>query len=154
MQGGTALPLPIRPYSERTEAISKYVNLNLLLCSIVKNRVRITSWIFATARLSHLLFVVIKFGRNTSLTFFSSNIDLDAEIVWCQEEPMNMGAFNYIAPRLCTAMKSLQRGSMDDIKYIGRPPSAATATGFHPVHEEEQKQLRQKAIQPEPIEFP
>ena len=106
------------------------------------------------ARFSHLLFVVIKFGRNTNLTFFSSNIDLDAEIVWCQEEPMNMGAYNYIAPRLCTAMKSLQRGSMDDIKYIGRPPSAATATGFYTVHLKEQAELVQKVIQPEPIKFP
>ncbi|CAK9137937.1 unnamed protein product [Ilex paraguariensis] len=29
----------------------------------------------------------------------------NAEVVWCQEEPMNMGAYNYIAPRLSTAMK-------------------------------------------------
>ncbi|GMN57272.1 hypothetical protein TIFTF001_026374 [Ficus carica] len=91
------------------------------------------------------------------MTLFRENLSVirvHAEIVWCQEEPMNMGAYSYIVPRLYTAMKSLQRGSMDDIKFVGRPPSAATATGFCPVHEEEQKQLRQKAIQPEPIEFP
>uniref|UniRef100_A0A803NDP7 2-oxoglutarate dehydrogenase, mitochondrial n=1 Tax=Chenopodium quinoa TaxID=63459 RepID=A0A803NDP7_CHEQI len=78
----------------------------------------------------------------------------NAEIVWCQEEPMNMGAFNYIAPRLCTSMKALRRGNMESIKYVGRPPSAATATGFYQVHVKEQSELVQKALQPEPIHFP
>lgn len=71
----------------------------------------------------------------------------EAEIVWCQEEPMNMGAYNYVAPRLCTAMKSVNRGFMDDIKYVGRSPSAATATGFASVHTKEQKDLIKKALQ-------
>ena len=70
----------------------------------------------------------------------------DAEIVWCQEEPMNMGPYSYIAPRLATAMKSLNRGSVDDIKYAGRAPSAATATGFYTVHGKEQSELVEKAI--------
>ncbi|KAJ6717840.1 2-OXOGLUTARATE DEHYDROGENASE [Salix purpurea] len=54
----------------------------------------------------------------------------NAEIVWCQEEPMNMGASSYIAPRLCTDMKATGRGSWEDIKFVGRGPSASTATGF------------------------
>ncbi|KAL2488899.1 Oxoglutarate dehydrogenase (Succinyl-transferring) [Forsythia ovata] len=38
----------------------------------------------------------------------------------CQEEPMNMGAYNYIAPRLCTCDESTRKGIiMDDIKYAG-----------------------------------
>ncbi|KAH9603415.1 hypothetical protein KSS87_022982 [Heliosperma pusillum] len=78
----------------------------------------------------------------------------NAEIVWCQEEPMNMGAYSYIAPRLCTAMKSVGRGNIDDIKYVGRPPSAATATGFLQVHGKEQTELVHKALQPQPIQFP
>ncbi|KAJ8636897.1 hypothetical protein MRB53_011164 [Persea americana] len=78
----------------------------------------------------------------------------NAEIVWCQEEPMNMGAYSYIAPRLCTAMKALGRGNMDDIKYVGRAPSAATATGFYQVHGKEQSELVQKAIQRDPINYP
>ncbi|VFQ81228.1 unnamed protein product [Cuscuta campestris] len=77
-----------------------------------------------------------------------------AEIVWCQEEPMNMGAYNYIAPRLCTAMKSLGRGNMDDIKYVGRAPSASTATGFYQVHVKEQSEIVQKALQLDPINYP
>ncbi|KAK9691088.1 hypothetical protein RND81_09G175300 [Saponaria officinalis] len=78
----------------------------------------------------------------------------NAEIVWCQEEPMNMGAYSYIAPRLYTAMKSVGRGNFDDIKYVGRPPSAASATGFLQVHGKEQTGLVHKALQPEPIQFP
>lgn len=65
-----------------------------------------------------------------------------------------MGAFHYIAPRLCTAMKSLGRGNMDDIKYVGRAPSAATATGFYQVHVKEQSELVQKALQRDPVNYP
>ncbi|GAA0161965.1 dehydrogenase [Lithospermum erythrorhizon] len=78
----------------------------------------------------------------------------NAEIVWCQEEPMNMGAYQYITPRLCTAMKAVGRGNIDDIKYSGRPPSAATATGFITAHGKEQTELVQKALQQDPIDYP
>lgn len=67
---------------------------------------------------------------------------------------MNMGAYSYLAPRLGTAMKALDRGTMDDLKYVGRAPSAATATGFYQVHVKEHAELLHKALQPEPIEFP
>jgi 2-oxoglutarate dehydrogenase E1 component len=78
----------------------------------------------------------------------------NAEIVWCQEEPMNMGAYTYINPRLLTAMRALGRGSIDDIKYVGRAPSAATATGFYTVHVQEQTELVKKALQQDPINSP
>lgn len=78
----------------------------------------------------------------------------DAEVVWCQEEAMNMGAYSYILPRLCTAMKEINRGNVEDIKYVGRAPSAATATGFITVHTKEQTELVHKALQPEPINYP
>jgi 2-oxoglutarate dehydrogenase E1 component len=51
-------------------------------------------------------------------------------------------------------MKALGRGSFEDIKYVGRAPSAATATGFLSVHVQEQAELVKKALQPEPIKFP
>ncbi|KAK1282777.1 hypothetical protein QJS10_CPB22g00649 [Acorus calamus] len=78
----------------------------------------------------------------------------NAEIVWCQEEPMNMGAYHYITPRLFTVMKTMGRGTMEDIKYVGRAPSAATATGFFTAHVQEQTELVQKAVQADPINFP
>ena len=67
---------------------------------------------------------------------------------------MNMGAYSYIAQRLSNAMKALGRGTMDDVKYVGRGPSAATATGFYQMHVKEQADLLQKAMQPEPIQIP
>lgn len=66
---------------------------------------------------------------------------------------MNMGAYNYVSPRLYTAMRPLGRGSVEDIKYVGRAPSAATATGFYSVHVQEQSGLVKKALQQEPINF-
>lgn len=78
----------------------------------------------------------------------------NAEIVWCQEESMNMGAYNYITPRLTTAMKALGRGTYEDIKYVGRAPSAATATGFSQVHVKEQREVVETALQSAPIIFP
>lgn len=66
---------------------------------------------------------------------------------------MNMGAFSYLAPRLATALNSIGRGKFEDLKYVGRPPAAATATGFGSVHQQEQRELAQKAMQHAPIKF-
>lgn len=98
------------------------------------------------------IFGVVQFGLYVypyNMFFYWS--EKDAEIVWCQEEAMNMGAYSYISPRLWTAMRSLNRGDMEDIKYVGRGPSAATATGFYTFHVKEQAGLVQKAIGKEPI---
>lgn len=78
----------------------------------------------------------------------------NAEIVWCQEEPMNMGAYSYITPRLTTAMTALGRGKYEDIKYVGRAPSAASATGFSQVHVKEQREVIETALQSAPVSFP
>lgn len=67
---------------------------------------------------------------------------------------MNMGAFSYMAPRLATALITLGRGKFEDIKYVGRAPAAASATGFGNVHKQEQLELVQKALQQAPIKFP
>ncbi|EGD82902.1 hypothetical protein PTSG_03534 [Salpingoeca rosetta] len=68
----------------------------------------------------------------------------NAEVVWCQEEPKNMGAWFYVQPRLMTALKEhyLSRG-MDVVRprYIGRPVSAATATASFGIHRDEEQAL-------------
>lgn len=78
-------------------------------------------------------------------------METEAEVVWCQEEPMNMGGFSYVAPRLATVMRACNHGKSENIKYAGRAPSAATATGFGSIHTQEQKGLVQKALQSNPI---
>eukprot|EP00658_Telonema_sp_P-2_P082700 TRINITY_DN8790_c0_g1_i5.p1 TRINITY_DN8790_c0_g1~~TRINITY_DN8790_c0_g1_i5.p1 ORF type:complete len:999 (+),score=274.18 TRINITY_DN8790_c0_g1_i5:220-3216(+) len=60
----------------------------------------------------------------------------NAEVVWCQEEPLNMGAWSYVEPRLSTA---LNKGLGDSRRpeYAGRPPSAAPGTGHASMHQQE-----------------
>ncbi|HEX7546061.1 MAG TPA: hypothetical protein VF368_05005, partial [Gemmatimonadaceae bacterium] len=63
------------------------------------------------------------------------------EIVWVQEEPKNMGAWNYVAPRL--------RGSAGNamiIRYVGRPERASPAEGYTQAHTEEQARIVSDAL--------
>jgi len=56
-----------------------------------------------------------------------------AELVWCQEEPRNMGAWHFMESYLDWVLK--QTGSTRDRpRYAGRAASAATATGLMPKH--------------------
>lgn len=66
----------------------------------------------------------------------------NAEIVWAQEEPMNMGYWNYVSPRLVTAV-----GTKPKISYAGRAPSASTATGNKYHHISEQEGLINQALE-------
>jgi len=65
----------------------------------------------------------------------------NADVVWCQEEPMNMGAWNYVLPRFFSIFKAVNRSVEKELSYSGRRPSAATATGFGEVHAREQADL-------------
>eukprot|EP00798_Chlamydomonas_sp_ICE-L_P027387 gene27387-4689_t len=71
----------------------------------------------------------------------------NAEVVWCQEEPMNMGAYFHIQPRLISCLRSEDRDVVyGRVKYVGRAPSASPATGFGQVHAQEQAQLCDEAL--------
>jgi 2-oxoglutarate dehydrogenase E1 component len=58
------------------------------------------------------------------------------EIVWAQEEPKNMGAWSYVAPRLRASA-----GNAMIIRYIGRPERASPAEGYLLGHNEEQRRI-------------
>ena len=68
-----------------------------------------------------------------------------ADVVWCQEEPRNMGAWSYIEPNLEWA---LHQASMKVRRaaYAGRHASASTATGQASRHLAEQKALIEQAL--------
>jgi 2-oxoglutarate dehydrogenase E1 component len=57
----------------------------------------------------------------------------DAEFVWCQEEPRNMGAWAFIEPYLQWVLSQIG-AEMKRPRYAGRPASAATATGTMSQH--------------------
>jgi len=59
----------------------------------------------------------------------------NAEIIWAQEEPKNMGAWTYVQPRLNSLLTAIGRGV--GVKYAGRKPSASPATGNKYTHEKE-----------------
>ncbi|MCH1507328.1 MAG: 2-oxoglutarate dehydrogenase E1 component [Verrucomicrobiales bacterium] len=59
--------------------------------------------------------------------------------VWCQEEPLNMGAWSYIGPRL-------QKLTPYKIRYAGRDRASSPATGAKTIHKLEQKKLVQQAF--------
>jgi len=63
------------------------------------------------------------------------------EIVWCQEEPKNMGAWNYVMPRFNDLLQDGQK-----LIYAGRQASASPAAGQKKVHEAEQEKLIKDAL--------
>jgi len=56
-----------------------------------------------------------------------------AEIIWCQEEPKNMGAWSFIEPNLEWVLNHID-ASHKRPHYAGRAASAATATGLMSKH--------------------
>ena len=56
-----------------------------------------------------------------------------AEFTWCQEEPRNMGAWFFVEPFLEWILVQL-KAKRHVPRYIGRPASAATATGLMSKH--------------------
>ena len=69
----------------------------------------------------------------------------NADVVWCQEEPQNMGAWTYVAPRIEAIMKHLDGPSKRPL-YAGRPEAASPAAGTNKVHVAEQAKLVDKAL--------
>jgi 2-oxoglutarate dehydrogenase E1 component len=62
------------------------------------------------------------------------------EVVWCQEEPQNQGAWYQIRHRLATLV------GKRELLYAGRAPAAAPATGISKIHEAEQRGLIEAAL--------
>jgi 2-oxoglutarate dehydrogenase E1 component len=77
---------------------------------------------------------------------FQEQIDLyrnAGEIVWCQEEPGNQGAWHSIQHYLLRHMREDQI-----LAYAMRPSSASPAVGYASQHNEQQKELVDAAFRP------
>jgi 2-oxoglutarate dehydrogenase E1 component len=56
-----------------------------------------------------------------------------ADVVWCQEEPKNMGSWTFVEPYLEWVLGQ-SSAKVKRARYVGRPASAATATGLMSKH--------------------
>jgi 2-oxoglutarate dehydrogenase E1 component len=64
-----------------------------------------------------------------------------SDVIWCQEEPQNQGAWYQIRHRLQESMSDNQQ-----LYYAGRPSAAAPASGVFKVHIQQQQALLDAAL--------
>ncbi len=69
----------------------------------------------------------------------------NAEIIWCQEEPQNMGAWTFVDRRIEQVLSTLDVASKRP-RFAGRAEAASPATGLYKRHAEEQGQLVTDAL--------
>jgi 2-oxoglutarate dehydrogenase E1 component len=70
---------------------------------------------------------------------------VNAEIIWCQEEPQNMGAWTFVDRRIEAVLTSLGRAARRPI-YVGREEAASPATGLARTHAAQQAALVRSAL--------
>jgi 2-oxoglutarate dehydrogenase complex, dehydrogenase (E1) component, and related enzymes len=70
----------------------------------------------------------------------------NCEIIWCQEEPKNMGAYGFVKRRIESVMKQIQM-KQQKLLYVGRRAAASPATGVFDRHVANQKNILRLAIE-------
>ncbi|GAB4186041.1 MAG: 2-oxoglutarate dehydrogenase E1 component [Thalassobaculales bacterium] len=68
-----------------------------------------------------------------------------AEVVWCQEEPENMGPWHFVDRRIEKVLSGLKHPAGRP-RYVGRPAAASPATGLYKRHNAEQAKLVDEAL--------
>lgn len=69
----------------------------------------------------------------------------NADVVWCQEEPKNMGYWFFVDPLIEWCLEKAEC-SVNRPSYAGRPAAASPATGLMSKHVAQQKQLLEDAL--------
>jgi 2-oxoglutarate dehydrogenase E1 component len=69
----------------------------------------------------------------------------DAEMVWCQEEPRNQGAWTFVEPNIEWVLTRIKAKHKRPV-YAGRAPSASPATGLASQHKAQQEALVNEAL--------
>ncbi len=70
---------------------------------------------------------------------------IQADVVWCQEEPRNMGGFSFLEPRIESVLTKIGAQSKR-ARYVGRCASASTATGSMSRHLKERDSFIDEAL--------
>jgi 2-oxoglutarate dehydrogenase E1 component len=82
---------------------------------------------------------------HSDLTWLLDGYTALREVVWCQEEPKNQGAWTWVAPRLRGTV-----GNSVTIRYVGRPERASPAEGYTQAHNDEQARIVADALSTAP----
>jgi 2-oxoglutarate dehydrogenase E1 component len=69
----------------------------------------------------------------------------NAEMVWCQEEPKNMGAWSFIDPYLEWVLAHID-AKHQRVRYTGRPAAASPATGLMSKHKAQLEAFLEDAL--------
>jgi 2-oxoglutarate dehydrogenase E1 component len=69
----------------------------------------------------------------------------NAELVWCQEEPKNMGGWTFVDPWIELTLEKMDLKSKR-ARYVGRPASASTAAGLMSRHLKELEAFTSEAF--------
>ncbi len=69
----------------------------------------------------------------------------NSEILWCQEEPKNMGAWNTVRNYIDRTLEMINFKGIS-VKYVGRKASSTTATGNANKHLAQQKEILEKIL--------
>ncbi|HEX7121672.1 MAG TPA: 2-oxoglutarate dehydrogenase E1 component, partial [Gemmatimonadaceae bacterium] len=147
MQPKSMLRLPAA--ASRLEDLTQGTFRRVIDDPAVRNRDEITRLVFCSGKLyyelvaegrpSHLAVVRVEELYPWPHDEVSRIVDVYpnvVEIVWAQEEPKNMGAWSYVAPRLRASA-----GNALIIRYIGRQERASPAEGYFASHQAEQARI-------------
>ncbi len=69
----------------------------------------------------------------------------NAEVIWCQEEPKNQGAWAFVQPYVEWLLENVGAKNKR-ARYVGRAASASTATGLMSMHTKQLQQFLEEAL--------
>jgi 2-oxoglutarate dehydrogenase E1 component len=127
---------------ERDEAIDPKEVVRLVMCSgkvyydLVKQRAEKKITDVAIIRLEQLY----PFPHKALATELKKYPKVE-EVIWCQDEPQNQGAWFFVQHNILDNMTDGMK-----LAYAGRPASASPACGYAQLHQEQQKSLLNAAF--------
>jgi 2-oxoglutarate dehydrogenase E1 component len=123
----------------------------------VKDKSSITNLIFTSGKVYYDLIKHqdAKNINNAAIARIEQYYPLDTEMIekiiksypkvkkirWVQEEPQNMGAWNFLFPKFLDIM-----GSKNKVEYVGKPESPSPAPGSMKMHMKSQEEVIKKAF--------
>ncbi|ANB14016.1 alpha-ketoglutarate dehydrogenase KGD1 [Sugiyamaella lignohabitans] len=126
---------------------SKEETKRLVLCSgqvfTALHKARETNGIKDTAFVKIEQFHPFPFAQIKDVLDSYPNVE---DIVWCQEEPLNAGAWSFVSPRFATTFAETEHHKNATLRYAGRPPSASVAAGTKKAHLAEEEAFIKDAL--------